>query len=59
MIKNVYWVSCKITVILVPFVMKLEFSRRIFEKYSKIKINGNPSPGGGGVVPCVQTDGRT
>jgi len=37
--------------------MKLEFSRQIFEKCSKIKINHNPSSGGG-VVPCVQTDGR-
>jgi hypothetical protein len=38
--------------------MILEFSRQIFEKYSKVKINHNPSSGGG-VVPCLQTDGRT
>jgi hypothetical protein len=34
--------------------MKLEFSRRIFEKYSNIKFNENPSSGSR-VVPCGRT----
>jgi len=38
--------------------MKLEFSGRIFEKYSNFKFNKNPSTGRGGgrVVPCGETD---
>ena len=35
--------------------MKFEFSRRIFEKYTNIKIHENPS-NGSRVVPCGQTD---
>jgi hypothetical protein len=35
--------------------MKLEFSRQIFEKYSDIKFNDNPSSWSR-VVPCGQTD---
>jgi len=35
--------------------MKLEFSGRIFEKYSKTKFNEN-LPCGSQVVPCAQTD---
>ena len=35
--------------------MKLEFSRRIFKKYSNIKFHENPS-GGSRVVPCEMTD---
>jgi hypothetical protein len=38
--------------------MKLEFSRQIFEKYSSIKFHENPSSGSK-VVACGQTDGRT
>jgi len=38
--------------------MKLEFSWRIFEKYSSIKFHGNPSTGGR-VVPCGRTERRT
>jgi len=38
--------------------MKLEFSRQLFEKNSNIKIHENPSSGSR-VVPCGQTDGRT
>ena len=34
--------------------MKLEFSRHIFEKYSNIKFHENPSSGR--VVPCGRTD---
>jgi len=38
--------------------MKLEFSRHIFEKYSNIKFHENPSCGSR-VVPCGHTDGQT
>jgi len=38
--------------------MKLEFSRRVFERYSNIKFHENPYSGGR-VVPCGQTDGPT
>ena len=38
--------------------MKLEFSRQIFEKYSNIKFHENPSRGSR-VVPCRRTDGQT
>ena len=38
--------------------MKLEFSRHIFEAYSRIKFLLNPSRGSR-VVPCGQTDGPT
>jgi len=38
--------------------IKLEFSRQIFEKYSNISNNENPSSGSW-VVQCGQTEGRT
>ena len=38
--------------------MKLEFSRRIFEKRLDIKFNQNPFSGSR-VFPCEETDGRT
>jgi hypothetical protein len=38
--------------------MKLEFSRQIFEKSSDIKFHQNPSSGRR-VVPCEQIDRRT
>jgi hypothetical protein len=34
--------------------MKLEFPRQIFEKYSNIKFQENPSDGS--AVPCGRTD---
>ena len=37
--------------------MKLEFSRKAFEKHSNIKFNENPSTGSR-IVPWEQTDGR-
>jgi len=43
--------SCQILI-------KLEFSRHIWEKYSNIKFNGNLSIGSQ-FVPCGETDGRT
>ena len=38
--------------------MKLEFCRQIFKKYSNIKFRENPSIGSR-VGPCGRTDGRT
>ena len=32
--KNMYWFSCKVPVIYYGVLMKLEFARKIFEKYS-------------------------
>jgi hypothetical protein len=46
------------TVYYCPILMKLEFSRQLFEKYSDIKFNENPSSGSGD-VPCGLSDGRT
>ena len=38
--------------------MSLEFSAKIFQKYSNIKFSENPS-GGIWVLPCGKTDGRS
>ena len=51
MIKNVYWYSF-------PILMKLEFSRHIFEKSSNIQFHENPSSGSR-VVLCGPKDRRT
>jgi len=37
--RNVYWSSCNLPVIIDLFLMKIEFSRQIFEKYSNTKFN--------------------
>jgi hypothetical protein len=47
------WSTCYSGQILV----KLEFSGRIFQKYSNMKFHENPSSGSR-VVPCGQTDGQ-
>jgi len=57
MIKNVYWSSCKVPVVLVRYLMKLEFSRQIFENYPNIKFRENSSSGSR-VVSCGRTDRR-
>jgi hypothetical protein len=36
--------------------MKLEFSRQIFEEYSVIKFNENPTISAELFVPCERTD---
>ena len=38
MIKNLYWSSCKVACYACQILMKLQFSRQIFEKYSNIKF---------------------
>ena len=57
MIKNVYCSSCKSTCYSCHILKKLEFSPKVFEKYSNIKFHENPSseiP----VVACGRTDGQ-
>ena len=54
-IVNTHRPSCKVPMIIVGQVLiKLEFSRQIFEKYSNIKSHENPSSWSR-VVPCGQT----
>ena len=57
MIKNLYWSACTVPLFLSDL-MKLEFSRHIFEKYSNIKFHENPTSGSR-VVPQGQLDRRT
>ena len=52
---NIHRSSCKVPVIIVRFLKKLEFSRQAFEKSSNIKFHENPSSGSG-VFPCGRTD---
>jgi hypothetical protein len=40
-IKNVYWSSCTVPIILFKVLMKPEFSWQIFKKYSNIKFQEN------------------
>jgi len=54
---NCTQVLCQVPVILVRRI-KLEFSRRIFEKYSHIKFHNIPSSGSR-FAPCRQTDKQT
>ena len=57
MIKNLYWSSCKVTIILVQIEWNLIFCD-IFEKYLNAKFYESPSSGSR-VVPCGQTDRQT
>jgi hypothetical protein len=50
--------SCTVFVILVRFLMKLEFSRQTFEKNSNMKFHLNSSSGNR-VVPRGRTNGQT
>jgi len=45
MIENVYCSSCKVPVILNQILMKLKFSRQLFEKYIDVKFHENPYSG--------------
>jgi len=58
MIGNVYRSSCKVPALYsCPILIILEVSRQIFEKYSNIELNENPSVGSR-VVPGGQMDGH-
>jgi hypothetical protein len=63
MIENVYWCPCTVPSMYsarysCQILVKLEFSRQIFEIFSKIKFHENPSSRNR-VVSCGLTDGRT
>jgi hypothetical protein len=55
--KSVYCSSREAPFTLFPILMKLQFSRQVFGKYSNIKFLENPSSRSR-VVPRVQADGR-
>jgi hypothetical protein len=55
---NVYWSLCKVAIIFVRFLMKLEFSGQIFGIFSNIKFHENPSIGNR-TVQCGRTDRQT
>ena len=57
-IKNAYWSSCTVTIIIVRFEWNLNFLDKFFKKYSNIKFHENPSSGSR-VVPCRRTNGQT
>ena len=54
-VTNVKTLSCNVPVILCQILMKLKFSRQIFEESSNIKFRQNQSVGRR-VIPCRQTD---
>jgi len=58
MIINLYLSSCLVPVMLIRFIMKLEFSRQIVEKSPNIEFHENSSSVSR-VVPCDQMDRRT
>ena len=57
-IKNVYWYSCKVPVILVPLYWNLNFPYR-FSKNTQISNFVKNRSNGSRVVPCGRTIGRT
>ena len=57
LIKNIYWSSCKVPIVLVRFQWNLNFLNG-FSKNSHIKFHENPS-NGNRVVPFGRKDGRT
>jgi len=58
MIINLYLSSCLVPVMLIRFIMKLEFSRQIVEKSPNIEFHENSSSVSR-VVPFDQMDRRT
>ena len=58
MMKNIYWSSCTVPFVLVRYILKTEFSRKIFEKNSNIKFHENSSSKGR-VVPCSRKGRQT
>jgi len=58
MITNSYRSSCKVPVIIVRFLMKIELSSDLSENYSNTKFHINPSSESR-AVPCGRTNGRT
>jgi hypothetical protein len=57
MIKNVYWPSCNCPHYSCQMLIKLEFSRQIFEKHPNIKFYENSS--NGSRFFSMRKDGRT
>ena len=55
---NVFGYSCKVPVILIGILTKIELSRQIVEKYKNVKFHENSS-NGSRVFPCGQADRRT
>jgi hypothetical protein len=53
---NVQWALCKVPVVFFKTLVKLEFSRDIFEKLSNFKFHENPSRGNR--VLLMRTDGH-
>jgi hypothetical protein len=58
MIKKCILVFMQSTRYSCTLLVKLQFSRHIFEKYSSMKFHENASSGSP-VVPCGQTEGQT
>ena len=59
MINIVHWSSCKVTVILVRFLWKLNFLDRFSKKSTNIKFHENPTSGSRVFNADGKTDGRT